>query len=162
MKKILYGLIILLIFVCIVPLKHLYYYANRGDLAERMPLSDIAIKGDLKPQKAEVVEVDRYGFIVRSSKAESPYVVGVVSTKPAHVLRNMIKESVPVALSGIVPCKITDENGTVAPGDLLISSSKPGYAMRAYKKIKPGTIIGKAMDSQESSDDIIPILVMLR
>ncbi len=134
----------------------------RGDLAERMPLSEVAIEGDLKPLPGEVVSIDRYGFIVKSTKAESRYVVGVVSTKPAHVLRGMVKESVPVALSGIVPCKVTDENGTILPGDLLVASSKPGYAMKAPEDVMPGTIIGKAMDSQEERDDIIPILMMLR
>jgi len=35
-----------------------------------------------------------------------------------------------LALTGRVPVKVTNENGPIVPGDLLTSSSTPGYAMK--------------------------------
>ncbi len=137
--------------------------ATGGDLAERMPLSQAAVDDEeLKPSAGEVVVVNEGGFVQRSTEAYSPYVVGIVSTKPAHTLRNMIEESVPIALSGIVPCKVTNENGFVKTGDLLVSSSKPGFAMKALSNAKPGTIVGKAIDKQDTEEDNVLALVMLR
>jgi hypothetical protein len=80
----------------------------------------------------------------------------VVSTSPALVLegdRIVSFSSVaekgthpPVALTGQVPCKVSLENGPIEPGDLLTTSSTPGYAMKATADIDHiGTIIGKAL-----------------
>jgi hypothetical protein len=37
---------------------------------------------------------------------------------------------VPLAVVGIVPCKVTAENGAIARGDMLVTSSRVGYAMK--------------------------------
>lgn len=42
----------------------------------------------------------------------------------------------PVALTGIVPTKATNENGNIAIGDILVSSSKKGHAMKANEDKK--------------------------
>lgn len=141
-----------------------FFFSNCvfADLAERMPISQTAISDDLVPESGDVVAIDRGGFIHRSKMPNSPLVVGVVSTKPAHVLRNMIQQSVPVALSGIVPCKVINENGMIRPGDLLVSSSRPGYAMRTTSEIVPGTVIGKALDEQDEPVDSVLMLAMNR
>lgn len=39
----------------------------------------------------------------------------------------------PVALMGVLPVKVTDENGRVRPGHLLTTSSTTSYAMRATR-----------------------------
>jgi len=114
------------------------------------------------PSPGEVVVVEPNGFVEKCNVKESSHVIGIVSTKPAHTLRGMIQGSVPVSLSGIVPCKVTSENGMIKPGDLLVSATKPGYAMKAPPNLIPGTVLGKAMDRQESDEDIITVLVMLR
>ena len=48
---------------------------------------------------------------------------------------------------GQVPTKCITENGTISPGDLLVTSSTPGYAMKAGASPSIGTIIGKALDT---------------
>jgi len=75
----------------------------------------------------------------------------------------------PVTLAGCAPCKVTDENGPIKRGDLLTSSSTPGHAMRAkpiqmggLEVYRPGTIIGKALDSNPSGKGIIEVFVTLR
>ena len=135
--------------------------ADGGDLAEKIPLSELAKNEKFRPAPADVVVVDSQGLIHKSMSALSTNVVGVVSTNPAHVLRNMIPDSVPVALGGVVPCRVSSENGFIYPGDLLVSSSKPGYAMKAPKDVKPGTVIGKSLDKQDEEEGIVLIIVML-
>jgi hypothetical protein len=68
---------------------------------------------------------------------------------------------VPVAITGIVPCKVTSENGPITRGDLLTSSSRPGYAMKATD-LQTGTILGKALGSLETGSGKIEILVILQ
>jgi hypothetical protein len=62
---------------------------------------------------------------------------------------------------GVVPVKATTENGPIKPGDLLTTSSTPGYAMRcAIPKECEGAIIGKALEPLEEGTGLIKMLVM--
>lgn len=66
-----------------------------------------------------------------------------------------------LALLGRVPVKATTENGSIRPGDLLVSASKPGYVMRcADAKECEGAIIGKALEALDASEGVILMLVM--
>jgi hypothetical protein len=68
-----------------------------------------------------------------------------------------------VAIVGIVPCKVTNENGPIARGDLLVTSSTPGYAMRGSdKSMLPGAIVGKALQPFSGVKGKIEVLVTLR
>jgi hypothetical protein len=104
--------------------------------------------------------------------AHSPYstlVAGIYSTKPG-VLATLhtsedprIAEEVPVAIVGIVPCKVTNENGPIHRGDLLVTSSTPGHAMRGSDaSIHTGTVIGKALQNFTGTKGKIEVLVMPR
>ena len=110
------------------------------------------------PQPNDVVMIDRTGGIRLSDSPNSTAVIGVVSVNPAQILREELPNSVPVALSGTVPCRVTCENGPIYPGDLLTTSSKLGYAMKAEPP-KMGTIIGKAMEPLEEGEGIIMVFV---
>ena len=57
------------------------------------------------------------------------------------------RNAIPVGMLGQVPTKCITENGTISPGDLLVTSSTPGYAMKAGASPSIGTIIGKALDT---------------
>ena len=82
-------------------------------------------------------------------------VAGVISTNPAHLM-NSDAEGLPVALTGRVPCKVV---GKVTKGDLLVTSAKPGYAA-VNNDPKPGTIIGKALESKDSlGEGVIEVVV---
>ncbi|MCB9137055.1 MAG: hypothetical protein H6642_01760 [Caldilineaceae bacterium] len=76
---------------------------------------------------------------------------------------------IPVALVGVVPVKVSAENGPIQPGDLLTTSSTPGHAMKASPvtvngvDIYPtGVILGKAMGSLSADFGVIDVLVTLR
>lgn len=86
-------------------------------------------------------------------------VAGVVSEDP-KIYMGSGESKVPLALAGIVKCKATTENGSIKRGDLLVTSSLPGHAMRAVsKQVKPGMLIGKAMQPLKEGTGKIYILV---
>jgi hypothetical protein len=67
-----------------------------------------------------------------------------------------------VAITGIVPVKVSAANGPIRPGDLLTSSSLPGRAMNAGRNPAIGTVLGKALGILEHGNGTIRMLVMLR
>ena len=80
-----------------------------------------------------------------------------------------VQGRIAIAPLGIVPVKVTDENGAILPGDLLTTSSTPGHAMKAKPvviqgvEIYPtGAIIGKALEAWEHGAGFISVLVTLR
>jgi len=137
----------------------------------------IAVAGHQTLRPGDVLAVDtRHGFTVgKARSAGSPLVVGVYSTKPAvlavgsHGIGESLKGEVPVAMLGVVPTKVSAENGAIRPGDLLTSARTPGYAMRAKALIVrgvrlygSGTILGKALQPLRSGTGVIRVLLMLR
>jgi hypothetical protein len=70
---------------------------------------------------------------------------------------------IPLAIVGIVPCKVSAENGPIKAGDLLVSASIPGHAMKGTDRSKmAGAIVGKALDNFESGTGVIQVLVSLQ
>jgi hypothetical protein len=107
------------------------------------------------------------GKIAKSTEAYSTLVAGVYSTKPGVVGRRQTTPKtdaeVPMAMVGIVPTKVSTVNGSIHVGDLLVSSSKAGYAMRGTDRGRMlGAVLGKAMNSLESGDGVIEVLVTLQ
>jgi hypothetical protein len=70
---------------------------------------------------------------------------------------------IPLAMVGIVPCKVTTENGPIHRGDLLVSSSTPGHAMRGTDRTRlVGAVVGKALGSLAQGTGVIQVLVTLQ
>jgi hypothetical protein len=107
----------------------------------------------------------------RLALSRSPYsslVAGIYSTKPGVLAtpHNMddprIAAEVPLAIIGIVPCKVTTENGPIETGDLLVTSSMPGHAMKGtVRKRMLGAVVGKALQPLQNGTGIIQVLVAL-
>jgi hypothetical protein len=106
--------------------------------------------------------------VAKSSIAYSTLVAGIYATKPGVVGKRIsdkerLKGQVPMAMVGIVPTKVTAENGSIKRGDLLVTSSTPGYAMKGTDRSRlVGAIVGKAMGSLESGTGVIEVLVTLQ
>ena len=66
-----------------------------------------------------------------------------------------------VTLGAFKAIKVDASYGAINPGDLLVASPNPGYAMRAPASPKPGTIIGKALGALSSGTGVIPVMVTL-
>jgi len=135
-----------------------------ADYAESMRSFD---RSKLQPGDVLVIDPRHGNAVDKSRQANSPLVAGVYSTKPSilaignHHIMDSRKGEVPVALLGVVPTKVTTQNGPIHPGDLLSTSSVPGYAMKASLAVV-GTILGKALQPLKSGRGIIEVLVTLR
>jgi hypothetical protein len=127
-------------------------------MAEMLP----AVQG-LEP--GDTLVIGPQGKLARSTERYQPTVVGVYSTQPGfvggHPVEDKLEGHVPLAIAGIVPVKASTENGPIAPGDLLATSSTPGYAMKAAEA-RPGTILGKALGQLKSGTGTVDVLIMLR
>lgn len=76
-------------------------------------------------------------------------VAGVISEYPAYLM-NSDSEGLPVALRGKVPVKII---GTAEKGDLLVTSSIPGYAISVGKDKSHGVaIFAKCIENKTNHD----------
>lgn len=104
-----------------------------------------------------------------STEPYSTLVAGIYSTKPG-VLATPHKldapasvGEIPLAIVGIVPCKVSAENGSIQRGDLLVTSSTPGYAMKGTDRNRMlGAVVGKAMEPLEKGTGVIQVLVTLQ
>ena len=141
------------------------FYSGSADVAEHINVSEPVEPGD-------VVEIDpeKPGYFRKARGAFSRLVAGVISSDPGVVLGSNSDpvegegDSRPVlALAGRVPVKATTENGPIHVGDLLVASSKPGYAMRCTDPASAvGAVIGKALEPLEEGEGIIMVQVTLR
>lgn len=97
--------------------------------------------------------------LTKSDKKFDTKVAGVLSETP-KVCMGSGENLKPLALAGIVRCNVTTENGPISKGDLLVSSSEPGFAMRADPEdITPGMLVGSAMEEFAQDKGKIYILV---
>ena len=64
---------------------------------------------------------------------------------------------------GIVPCKVSAENGPIKVGDLLVTSSTPGYGMKGTNRSKMlGAVVGKALEPMREGKGVVQVLVTLQ
>jgi hypothetical protein len=74
----------------------------------------------------------------------------------------MAKE-VPLAVVGIVPCKVSAGNGPIRIGDLLVTAATPGHAMKGTDRNRMlGAIVGKALEPLRDGTGVIQVLVTLQ
>jgi hypothetical protein len=146
-------------------------FANGGlqvggaDFAESLPV--VGERSRYEP--GDLLVIDRTGNR-RMALADTQYstlVAGIYSTKPGllsspHAMDDLAKE-VPMAVVGIVPCKASTENGPINIGDLLVSSSTPGHAMKGTDRSKMlGAVVGKALEPLREGKGVVQVLVTLQ
>jgi hypothetical protein len=101
--------------------------------------------------------------VVAVARAYDSRVAGAVSAQPGIILGEKSEGQVLVAQSGRVRIKADARFGAIRPGDLLVSSPTLGHAMRADAgKVKPGTVIGKALEALPSGRGEILALLTLQ
>ncbi|WP_263419891.1 hypothetical protein [Terriglobus albidus] len=136
-----------------------------GDYAE-----SVDVTGDRKAyEPGDVLVIDRTApdKFAHSTTPYSRLVAGIYSTKPGltgrRQGRTVTGEEAPMAMLGIVPTKVSAENGAIDVGDLLVSSGTEGYAMKGTDSSKlTGAVIGKAMGTLDSGKGVIEVLVSLQ
>jgi hypothetical protein len=136
-----------------------------GDFAESVDVS-----GDRRHyEPGDLLVIDRKipGRFLEAAAPYSTLVAGIYSTKPGYVGRRPTgpksADEVPMAIVGIVPTKVTAENGPIHTGDLLVASSTPGHAMKGTDHGRlTGAVIGKALGNLDSGTGTIEVLVTLQ
>jgi len=142
------------------------YHTGGADFAEAF-----SVKGSSTNYVAgDVLTIDQAATrrLTRSSRPYSTLVAGIYSTKPGvlaspYAMDQTPDSDIPLAVVGVVPCKVTSANGAIHPGDLLVTSGKQGYAMKGTDKNKMvGAVLGKALEPLPKGDGVIQVLVTLQ
>jgi hypothetical protein len=131
---------------------------------------DFAVEASPIVEPGAVMVLDENGVLRPCDKAYDRKVAGVVSGAGDHrpgLILDRQKSSegrrLPVALVGKVYCKIDAQYGPIEVGDRLTTSPTPGHAMKATDASAAfGAVLGKALRSLKSGQEMIPILVALQ
>ena len=143
------------------------FQPSGADFAESMAVSGDPSKyaaGDLL-----VIDPSASRHLALAQQPYSTLVAGIYSTKPGilgstkRVNEAGAKDEVPLAVVGIVPCKVSAENGAIQVGDLLVTSSTPGHAMKGTDRSRlVGAVVGKALEPLQQGTAVIQVLVTLQ
>lgn len=140
--------------------------ASGADVAEAF-----AVVGDISNYEPGDVLVIASGYsrtVEKCSKAYATSVLGVHATKPGMLLTERdidadMTDLVPMGVVGVLPTKVTSQGGAIKAGDLLVTSSKMGYAMKGDpRKMKLGMVIGKALEDFDGKEGIINVFVNVK
>jgi hypothetical protein len=136
-----------------------------------------AESGDVLSPGDVVVAGTKPGTVRKSKSAQESSVIGVV-VKNASIVLEAPEGYLPgagpaegfadpvapagmvlVALSGIVKIR---SQGSVKPGDLLVTSGQPGKAEKMNAdRYKPGTVFGRALDELQKGEGLIRSILSL-
>ena len=138
-----------------------------ADVAEAFAVE--GLRNSYEPGDVLVISKSTDRTVEKSSKAYSTLVVGVYATKPGVLLtermeNESLSDLVPMGVVGVIPVKVTLEGGAIERGDLLVTSSTTGHAMKGDpQKITPGTVLGKALQNfNAGKNGIINVLVNVK
>lgn len=123
-----------------------------ADIAERY-------EADAVYEPGTVLVIGGEKEVTTTNRFADTRVAGIVSKNPAYMMNSDAgnDETHPyIALKGRVPCKVA---GPIKRGDLLVTSSHPGYACSSSQP-NYGTLIGKALESNSEGFGVIEVLVV--
>ena len=140
---------------------------NGADVAEAFDVEGSVSEYEMGDILVISTNTDR--TVEKSSKPYSDLVAGVYATKPGVLLAEEQIDSdlsgkVPMGVIGVIPTKVCMEGGAIKRGDLLVTSSEPGTAMKADpEKVRIGQVIGKALqDYNQNESGKIQVLVNIK
>jgi hypothetical protein len=138
--------------------------AHYQDVAEWVPATS-----DLTPGTVVILNRGRNNEVMASSSAYDTAVAGVVSAQPGISLGIEGEGKEQIATTGRVKVRVDARTSPVTVGDLLVTSTSPGMAMRSKPMEiggnqfhRPGTIIGKALEPLEGGVGEILVLLSMQ
>jgi hypothetical protein len=138
--------------------------ATFQDLAEWVPATS-----DMEPGTVVVLNRDRTNEVMPSNRPYDTSVAGVVSARPGILLGVEGESKEQIATTGRVRVKVDASTGAIGVGDLLVTSSKPGHAMKSapveiagIQMHRPGTIVGKALEPLANGEGEILVLLSMQ
>jgi len=138
--------------------------AKYQDVAEWVPASSSLPAGTVV-----TLDPSRSNLVIPSSMPYDTAVAGVVSANPGLALGDGGAGKVLVATTGRVKVKVDASAAPIRVGDLLVTSDKPGIAMKSEplnvggaRIHRPGTLIGKALEPLDNGQGEILVLLSLQ
>jgi hypothetical protein len=136
-----------------------------ADLAEKFPTTET-----LEPGTVVEIDPDNPGHLRKAQGAYNKRVAGVVAgangLSEGIILGNLegSENHTPIAMSGRVWVYADATHEAIEPGDLLTTSDKPGYAMKASNLNRAnGALMGKSMTRLEKGKTgMVLVLVNLQ
>jgi hypothetical protein len=138
--------------------------SSGADIAEAFDVE--GDRNNYEPGDVLIISQSSDRKVEKSNAAYSTLVAGVYATKPGVLLteeniQTDIANKVPMGVIGVIPTKVCLEGGAIKRGDLLVTSSTTGVAMKADPdKVKVGQVIGKALEDY-STDGFGKIKVLI-
>jgi hypothetical protein len=129
------------------------FQATYADLAERY-------HADQPYYPGTVLVIGGHNEVTTTVDRANTAVAGIVSTNPAFTLNAQAGDDTThpyIALKGRVPCRVI---GPILKGDLLVTSSVPGYAERAQTNDNPNAVLGRALEEFGGADGVIEVMVI--
>lgn len=138
--------------------------AKYQDVAEWVPAA-----AQLSAGTVVVLDATISNHVISSSSSYDTRVAGVISAQPGIVLGEKSDNKVLVATTGRVRVKVDASNAPIQIGDLLVTSTREGFAMKSLpmeiggaRMHRPGTLIGKALEPLASGTGEILVLLSLQ
>jgi hypothetical protein len=138
--------------------------AKYQDVAEWVPAATKMAAGTVV-----VLDPERPNEVMPSSQAYDTAVAGVVSAQPGLILGEAGEAKAKIATTGRVKVKVDATEAPVKIGDLLVTSERPGYAMKSQPLNingrnfhQPGTVVGKALEPLDKGTGEILVLLSLQ
>lgn len=138
--------------------------AKYQDVAEWVPSNEALPAGTVV-----VLNPTRSNQVMASTEAYDTRVAGVISDRLGLALGEAGADKVLVATTGRVRVKVDATRAPVRVGDLLVTSDRPGVAMKSEPVNlggvpfhRPGTLIGKALEPLAKGEGEILVLLSLQ
>ncbi|MEK7665465.1 MAG: hypothetical protein AAB337_01135, partial [Patescibacteria group bacterium] len=136
-----------------------------GDYAEKYPVAAGITYGDIVAPGTKEVVTTQGQKIVELVMTTEPYqgpVAGIVAKNYGDFTsagNNIKKEDnpMPVSLVGRVPVNVTNENGAIAVGDFITTSSTAGKGMKATEA---GRVIGMALSTFDAVEGQVMVQIV--
>ena len=104
-----------------------------------------------------VVKLGQNGKLEQAIFGDEP--LGVISSHPGFSGGRDIPGNRPLAMMGQVPTRVTNEGGTIRPGDKVTVSSRAGFAKKVQAESDP--ILGVAVESFDGSEGQVKVFVSM-
>jgi hypothetical protein len=138
--------------------------ATYQDVAEWVPATT-----EMDAGTVVVLNRDRHNEVMPSQRMYDTAVAGVVSAQPGVILGVPGEAKEQIATTGRVRVHADATRGAIRVGDLLVTSDRPGFAMKSQpvdlggvQFHRPGTLIGKALEPLPHGQGDILVLLSLQ
>ncbi len=122
-----------------------------------------------EPGDVLVISINADRKLEKSAAPYSTLVAGVYATKPGVLLTERSiddphDDTVPLGVVGVIPTKVCGENGPIRRGDMLVTSSLSGHAMKGTERERMlGAVVGKALENFDGDGrGVIRVLVNVK